>query len=320
MTFAPSNDTGDYPGARQLAAHRTMNNLLIMLGLIRIPFLILTPACVLLGIGSALWSSGEINGLFAALAFIGALSAHISVNSLNEYFDYQTGLDFLTKKTPFSGGSGVLQEHPYMARRALGIGLAAFAFTAIIGIFFVVVWGWLLLPLGIIGLLVIVFYTIWLTSNPVLCLLAPGLGFGTLMVMGTDFVLTGSYSSTAFAASLAPFFLVSNLLLLNQFPDIQPDKTVGRRHIPITLGVRRSSFIYAAFLLLTYISIALGVYLHYLPRFSLMGLATMAIAIPAFTGAYRYGGNTKRLMPYLGLNVAVVVVTPLLVAAGLFLG
>jgi 1,4-dihydroxy-2-naphthoate octaprenyltransferase len=302
------------------AAHSKMGGLSNTLGPMRIPFLILTPSCVLLGVGSAVWTSGEVNLLFTLFTLIGALSAHISVNSLNEYFDYQSGLDLRTKRTPFSGGSGVLPERPHLARHALAIGVAAFALTAIVGVYFVFVWGWLLLPLGLMGLFVIFFYTTWFTSNPVLCLIAPGLGFGTLMVMGTDFVLTGSYSSTAFAASMVPFFLVSNLLLLNQFPDVKPDKSVGRRHFPIILGARRSSLIYAAFLLLTYVSIALGVHLHHLPRFSLMGLATIAIAVPAFAGAYRYGENIKRLMPYLGLNVVVVVLTPLLVAAGLFLG
>jgi len=286
----------------------------------RIPFLILTPACVSLGVGSAIWTAGEVRVLFVVLALIGALSAHISVNSLNEYFDYKSGLDFRTKRTPFSGGSGVLPENPRMARHALIIGLVTFVLTGIVGIYFVHVWGWRLLPLGLIGLFVIFFYTTWFTSNPLLCLVAPGLGFGTLMVMGTDFVLTGSYSCTAFVASLVPFFLVSNLLLLNQFPDVEPDRSVGRRHLPIALGLRRSSLIYGLFLLLSYVSIALGVHLHHLPRFSLMGLFTIAIALPAFAGAYRFGENIERLIPYLGLNVIVVILTPLLVAAGLFLG
>lgn len=286
----------------------------------RIPFLILTPACVSLGVGSAIWTTGEVRGLFVVLALVGALSAHISVNSLNEYFDYKSGLDFRTKRTPFSGGSGVLPENPRMARHALIIGLVAFVLTGIVGIYFVHVWGWRLLPLGLIGLFVIVFYTIWFTSNPLLCLVAPGLGFGTLMVTGTDFVLTGAYSCSAFVASLVPFFLVSNLLLLNQFPDVEPDRSVGRRHLPIALGLRRSSLIYGLFLLLCYVSIALGVHLHYLPRFSLMGLLTIAIALPAFAGAYRFGENIERLIPYLGMNVVVVILTPLLVAAGLFLG
>jgi len=297
-----------------------MSTLKILSRPMRIPFLILTPACVSLGVGSAIWTTGEVRVLFVVLALIGALSAHISVNSLNEYFDYKSGLDFRTKRTPFSGGSGVLPENPRMARHALIIGLVTFVLTGIVGIYFVHVWGWRLLPLGLIGLFVIFFYTTWFTSNPLLCLVAPGLGFGTLMVMGTDFVLTGSYSCTAFVASLVPFFLVSNLLLLNQFPDVEPDRSVGRRHLPIALGLRRSSLIYGLFLLLSYVSIALGVHLHHLPRFSLMGLFTIAIALPAFAGAYRFGENIERLIPYLGLNVIVVILTPLLVAAGLFLG
>lgn len=293
---------------------------LAILGPMRIPFLILTPACVSLGVGTAIWTSDEVSILFIVFAFIGALCAHISVNSLNEYFDFKSGLDLRTDRTPFSGGSGVLPEQPHMARHALAIGLVTFALTGIVGIYFVLVWGWLLLPLGLIGLFVILFYTIWFTHNELLCLIAPGLGFGILMVMGTDFVLTGSYSFTAFVASLVPFFLVSNLLLLNQFPDVEPDKSVGRKHLPISLGVRTSTLIYGTFLALTYITIGIGVQLHYLPRFSLMGLSTIAIAIPACAGAYRYGENIKRLIPYLGLNVVIVIVTPLLVATGLFLG
>jgi len=45
-------------------------------------------------------------------------------------------------------------------------------------------------------------------------------------------------------ASLVPFFLVSDLLLLNQFPDAAADERVGRKHIPILIGRRASSFIH----------------------------------------------------------------------------
>ena len=46
------------------------------------------------------------------LVLIGAVSAHISVNTFNEYFDFLSGLDAKTVKTPFSGGSGALVENP----------------------------------------------------------------------------------------------------------------------------------------------------------------------------------------------------------------
>jgi 1,4-dihydroxy-2-naphthoate octaprenyltransferase len=290
-----------------------------LLGPMRLPFLVLTPACVLLGTSTAVWTHGGISILYFILAFVGAIAAHISVNALNEYFDFRSGLDFRTLPTPFSGGSRTLPSKPELARSALGIGLAGLGLAALIGIYFLAVRGFGLLPLGILGLVLIFVYTNWITRYPFLCLVAPGLGFGTLMVMGTDFALTGSYSWTSFVASLVPFFLVSNLLLLNQFPDVEADQSVGRRHYPIVIGRKKSSVIYGAFLLFTYLSLPVGILLGYLPLGSLLGLITLVIAVPAAVGAFRYAEQPEKLGPYMGLNVLLNVATPILVAVGLFI-
>ena len=287
-----------------------------LLGPMRLPFLVLPPACVLLGTGTAIWSQGEVNPIYVVLAFVGAMTAHISVNALNEYLDFRSGLDLRTRPTPFSGGSGTLPARPELARPALTTGLVAMAITVLIGLYFLAVWGWSILPLGFLGLLVILAYTPWVTHSPFLCLIAPGLGFGLLMVMGTDFVLTGEYTWTAFAASLVPTCLVSNLLLLNQFPDVEADESVGRRHYPIVLGRRKSSIIYGLFLFLAYLTIILSVLLALLPVASLLGLLTILVAVPTVRGAYRYAEDLERLVPYLGYNVLLTVVTPVLVAVG----
>lgn len=293
-----------------------MSEIKSILGPMRIPFLVLTPACVLLGFGSAMWRSESVSFFYLALAFIGALSAHISVNAFNEYFDFKSGLDFETKRTPFSGGSGTLPKRPEKASNALNTGLVTFAITAVVGVYFLYVRGLSLLPLGLVGLFIVFTYTIWLTRHPLLSLIAPGLGFGPLMVMGTDFVLTGGYSWTAFVSSLVPFFLVSDLLLLNQFPDIDADRTAGRKNFPIVVGKQISALIYGAFLLCAYLSVIMGVYCGYLPRNCLIGLASMVIAVPTFFGVFRYAEDTERLMPYMGSNVIVVITTPVLVAIG----
>ena len=295
-----------------------MHSAKYILGPMRIPFLVLTPVCVLLGLGTAVRTVGQVSPLHAVLAFFGAITAHISVNAFNEYFDFKSGLDARTERTPFSGGSGVLPAKPEMARTVLATAQIALAITGLIGVYFLFVLGVDLLPLGILGLFVIVAYTPLLTRQPALCLIAPGLGFGPLMVMGTHFVLTGQYSWSAFTASLVPFFLVSNLLLLNQFPDTEADQSIGRRHLPIVLGRHRSSLIYSLFLFLTYLDISIGVYWAYLPKLSLLGLTTIIIAIPVSIGVFRYAENVKKLMQYLGLNVVINIATPLLVAVGLF--
>jgi 1,4-dihydroxy-2-naphthoate octaprenyltransferase len=286
----------------------------------RLPFLVLTPACVVLGLGTAVWSAGRVSVLHVILTFVGAVAAHVSVNAFNEYFDFKSGLDFKTRRTPFSGGSGTLPARPEAARQALGTALVALVITGGIGVYFLWVRGLGLLPLGLLGLLVIVIYTPWMARHPLLCLIAPGLGFGTLMVMGTDFVLTGEYTWTAFVASLVPFFLVDDLLLLNQFPDVDADRSVGRRHYPIVVGRRASSLIYGAFLLLAHLAVVVGVLLGQLPPTSLIGWITLLIAVPTIVGVYRNAEDVKGLIPYLGLNVLINVLMPVLVAVGLFLG
>jgi 1,4-dihydroxy-2-naphthoate polyprenyltransferase len=202
---------------------------------------------------------------------------------------------------------------------ALAVGLISLAVVAAVGVFFSVASGPAILPLGILGMLVIAAYTTVLLRNPLASLLAPGLGFGTLMVMGTHFAMTGEYSWTAFVASLTPFFLVSNLLLLNQFPDVEADRTVGRRHYPILIGRRKSSLIYAAFLAGAYLSIVAGVWLGLLSAWALLGLLTLVLAIPAARTAYLKADDPPGLIPAMGQNVLINILTPVLMSVGLFI-
>jgi len=290
-----------------------------LLGPMRLPFLVLTPACVLLGIGAGFYQSGRVDLLQAGIVLIGAVAAHISVNALNEYFDFRSGLDLHTQRTPFSGGSGTLAAQPATARRVLVTGLVAMAIAGVVGLYFVLVRGTALLPLGVAGMLTIAVYTVWLTRYPFLCLIAPGLGFGTFMVMGTGFALTGQYSWTTFVASLVPFFLVNNLLLLNQFPDVEADREIGRNTLPVVIGRRASSWVYIAFLLLTYASIVGGVLANHLPAWALLGLLTVPLAIRAGSGACRRADDIPNLIPFMAQNVLLNIVTPVLVAVGLFL-
>ena len=289
-------------------------------GPMRLPFLILTPACVLLGFAAATWSSGQTDWIHFLIILVGAIAAHISVNAFNEYFDFKSGLDEKTQPTPFSGGSGTLPAEPEMERTALITAWVTLAITAAVGLYFLLISGWELLPLGILGLVIIFTYTKWITQSPLLCLIAPGLGFGTFMVMGTYFALTGEYSWTAFFASLVPFFLVSDLLLLNQFPDVEADSSVDRKHYPIVLGRQRSARIYIAFLILTYVVIVIGVLGHYLPITSLLGLLTIVISIPVAKTVLQNADDIEKLIPAMGKNVLINILTPILVAIGLLVG
>ncbi|RLD11407.1 MAG: prenyltransferase [Chloroflexota bacterium] len=291
-----------------------------LLGPMRVPFLFLTPACVVVGVGTAYLQTGKLSWLNVIIVLIGALAAHISTNIFNEYFDFKSGLDAKTQRTPFSGGSGTLQAEPEMEKSVLVMGWVTAIIIAAVGIYFVILRGWQLLPLGLVGIFLVITYTIWWTKNPVACLLAPGLGFGVLMVMGTHFALTGTYTWTAFIASLLPTFLVSNLLLLNQFPDVEADQSTGRKHYPIAIGREASSTLYGIFLLLAYLSVIVGVILNLLPIFSLLSLLTSILGWKIFQSARQNYEDIEALAPSMGMNVIVNITTPILLAIGLFIG
>mgnify|MGYP001816871745 FL=1 len=280
-------------------------------------FLILTFVCVFLGASTAVAEQSSVNLYFLSLALIGALLAHISVNTLNEYLDYSSGLDLQTMKTPFSGGSGALPETPDMAGRVFAVAILSSIALFLIGSYFVWQQGAGIVPVGIVGLILIATYTGWINKHPFLCLIAPGLGFGFLMVAGTQFVLQGYYAQQAWIVASVPFFLVNNLLLLNQYPDIEADKKVGRNHFPIAFGVKRSNQAYALFAILTVAVIVSSVVLDYLPMLSLIALIPMPLALFSLSGAIKYGANIGSHPQYLGANVAVSILTTLLLATSL---
>ena len=291
-----------------------------LFGPMRVPFLALTLACVALGVATAYHVTGRVAWEYAAPAFVAALAAHVSVNALNEYLDFRSGLDLRTRRTPFSGGSGALPADPSAAPLALALAVVSLAIAIACGLWLVVARGAALLPLGVAGVALVLGYTSWLTRNPYACLVAPGLGFGPLVVVGTHIAVAGRYDAVAGVAALVPFFLVDALLLLNQFPDAEADREAGRRHVPIVWGRPRAARVLVALYALAYASLLVGVLAGALPRLCLLGLATAPLAFAAARDAMRHADEPQALVPAMGRNVIVNLATPVLVALGLAFG
>lgn len=275
-------------------------------------FLLLSVVLVLVGTAVAL-HEGYFDWLKFVLTLFGLLFANTSVNVLNDYFDCKSGIDFETQKTPFSGGSGVLTDGLLKPQSVYKFGVACLALALLIGIYLTLISGWQLLPPIILGGLVAYFYTSHLTMWPVGEFWA-GLCMGSLPVLGTYFIQTGSYSPQALAASLPPGLLTTNLLLLNEFPDAEPDKRGGRRHLVITLGKRKASRLYAALMVVTYLCIVAGVVARLMPAITLIALASVAFAATAVSKAFKHHDNLQQLIPALRANVITVLGTDALLA------
>lgn len=281
-------------------------------------FLILAPVCVASGIAVAWEQGADFTVLDISLVILGALLAHAAVNLFNEYDDFRSGLDYHTARTPFSGGSGSLPEMPGAAPWVLTAAIMTLALVILIGLYFLWQVGWPMLIIGGTGVLLIVSYTRWLTRQPLLCLLAPGLGFGPLMVLGSVLALGGRLDAMAVLASCVALLLVSELLLINQIPDADADRRVGRRHLVILLGRDAAARLVILLLLGSYLLVVAGVLTRLLPPATLLALLPLPAAFwitVRLPGAWENG----QLNRVLGVNVAVLLTTLSLLALGISL-
>jgi len=279
-------------------------------------FLILSLVLAFLGTSIA-WHAGSFQLGYAVLAFIGLLLAHISVQAFNDYFDYRSGIDLETKRTPFSGGTGVLPAALLSPRQVFWLGVGSFLFIIPIGVFFVITSGLLLLPLLLVAGGLIALYT------PVILKMhwpewSPGLGLGILPILGVYFVQTSVYTWPTMVAAVPSGILVHNLLLLNEFPDVEADRKGGRKTLPITMGKAKAGIVYSVLIIVVYLWIIGGVLAGQMPVFSLIALLTLPIAVKAIRGALK-PQEMDRLMPAMVNNVLVVLLTQLLLGIGYIL-
>jgi len=286
-------------------------------------FLLLSVVLAFLGTCMAWYDITRYDGVFhigyALLAFVGLLLCHISVNTLNDYFDYRSGIDLEVKRTPFSGGSGILPAALLKPRQVFWFGLTSLLLAIPIGVYFVMTLdrGWLLLPLLLIAAICVLLYT------PFILKLgwpewAPGLGMGALPVLGMYFVQTTAYTLPAIVACIPSGILVHNLLLLNEFPDTEADRKAGRKTLPIIIGKTKASIVYSVLTVVVYLWIIGGVATGQMPPFSLIALLTLPLAIKAIQGALKHQDMSK-LVPAMGNNVLVVLLTQLLLGIGYIL-
>ncbi len=280
-------------------------------------FLILSVILAFLGTAIAWNTKSVFNPAVAIFAGIGLVLAHISVNVINDWFDYRSGIDQATQRTPFSGGSGILPAKLLTPRQVLWLGVVSFLLLIPIGIYFVLKAGWPVLPLLLVAAFCILAYTPFIlkTRYPEW---AAGLGLGTLPILGIFFVQASEYTLPALIASVPSGFLVYNLLLLNEFPDIEADRSAGRKTLPITEGRRKAAIVYSAVTIAVYAWIVFAVAIQQMPVFALLGLLTLPLAVGAIRGAMK-SEDFSKLVPAMKNNVLVVLVTQLLLGIGYIL-
>ncbi len=279
----------------------------------------LTLSIVLAFLGTSIaWYDGYFNLWHALLAGIGLVLTHASVNILNDYFDFRSGIDLAARRTPFSGGSGILPAELLSPRQVLWLGIVMLVLAVPIGIYFVIIRGWQLLPLLIVAAFFILLYSPFILKRPWPEWVA-GAGLGALPILGLYFAQRGAYTCTAAVACIPSAFLVHNLLLLNEFPDVEADMLADRKTVPISIGKNRAAIFYSVVVIAVYLWIIGWVAAQVMPVWTLLALLTLPLTIRAINGA-RHHDDASKLIPAMAANVMTVLLTQLLMGIGYILG
>ena len=251
----------------------------------RLRTLPLAIAPVLIGTGAARTASdpGEWHWVRALAALAVALLLQIGVNYSNDYSDGVRGTDAYRVGPSRLTGSGRAKP-----RTVLTVALSFFAAAAIVGVITVIdtrLW-WLLL-VGAAAVVAAWFYTGGKRPYGYY-----GLGevfvflfFGVAATAGTQYVQVKAVTEEGWLGSVAAGLLACAVLMVNNIRDIDSDRLARKRTLAVLVGRRWAKVLYAVFLFLPFVVLALFALVY--PT-AWLGMLVLLLAIPAaliaFTG------------------------------------
>ena len=212
------------------------------------------------GIGDNLFSVP----LFIATIF-GILIAHLGINVFNDYFDVKDGTDEANAEyfQQVSGGSRAIELGLISLKGTRTLAIILTMLSLAIGAFIVTnvnpANSNSIIQIIVAGLFLGYFYT----ARPLRLVARRGLGeiaiflaFGPLLTLGVGYaIFNGDFSNSehfmnCLLLGIPLGLLTTNILLINEFPDMKSDAKTGKNHLVVTFGKKASRWIYLVFLTL----------------------------------------------------------------------
>ena len=208
-------------------------------------------APILVGCGLAI-DSGEFRWGVSLAALFTALLLQIGANLANDLFDYRRGTDTPDRVGPTRvTSSGMLSP----ATVALGMGVCL-GLAALTGLYLVWRGGWPIALVGALSILAALGYTAgpFPLSYHGLGEVAVFLFFGPVAVVGTYYLQALDVTAAAWVASVPMGALITAILIVNNYRDIDTDRAVGKKTLAVVLGQRGTRLEYKAMLAIAYLS------------------------------------------------------------------
>ena len=250
----------------------------------------LLAAVVPVMVGSALAISMKKFFLpYSIVALLCSILIQIGTNFTNDLYDFLKGSDTVKRKGPRRVlASGLIS----VSEMRIAI-ILVFGLTFLLGLYLVYSVGILILWVGIFSIFAGIIYT----AGPY-PLAYNGLGdifvfifFGIVGTMGTFYLHTQEISILSFIVSIPVGALITNILVVNNFRDIEEDREANKRTLAVILGREFSRWQFIILIILSYLT-SFSLYLQFDFNFWIfLPFATIPISIILIRMLYTFKGE-----------------------------
>lgn len=220
---------------------------------------------------------GSVNVLLACCLIVICILMQSSANMINDYLDFIKGTD--SREDNVEEDDAVLLYHRIDPASVLRCGIALLVCAFLLGIYPIIVAGWVPLLFAVVGAAVVVLYSCGRTPVSYLPIgeLVIGLTMGGIMPAACFYVLTGTFSAVCFVGTVPCVLGIVLILLTNNTCDIEKDRIAGRRTLATVIGRAHARTLYHGALGLWAVSMVVTIALWY--ERSLFLLPFMALAV-----------------------------------------
>lgn len=268
---------------------------------------------VLVGTGLA-YGEGVFRWDVFVCALIGAVAIQVAANFANDASDAHRGADTEDRLgPPRMVALGVISARQMWVATWIAIGVAAVA-----GILLTVIAGWVILLIGVSSVLAMLGYV----GGP-LPYGYRGLGevfvflfFGLVATVGSRYVYDQTAPLTAWLLAIPVGFLVTAILVVNNYRDIDTDRAAGKRTLAVIIGRRATHILYAVLVYGAFLAIAIFAVAGWTPISTLFSTFLLPLTLapvrivqtrtdgPALIRALK---GTARLHLWVGVSLAAAV-------------
>lgn len=287
---------------------------------LRVPFLAGSIAPVLIGTSLA-FADGFFSLRNFIAAVIGVASLHTAANLINDFHDADGSDAINFRVTPFSGGSRAIQEEGLTKSAVIAMSLFSLLLALAAALWMIKAGRPLAIPIGLLGL-----FIAWAYSAPPLQFMSKGWGevliffaFGPLVSLGAYYAITGVLNVPSFVVGIPQGFLITGVIWINEFPDYEADKSVGKNNLVVRIGPELARYLYCFIMAMSFMSVIFIAGFFNMSKLILLAFIAFPLAFNAMKIAWKEYLSYEKLIPGQALTVQTVVTQGLLISLGLII-